>query len=90
MPQDHLEAMLLWSASGPSSVVERWLAERGLQVMPMRAGLLVTGSRETFESAFGVDLEAQELPISLPVPNALRDAVAAISIRRPPDYSEGG
>ena len=82
--------MLLWSTAGPSSMAERWLAERGLQVMPMRAGLLVTGSRETFERAFGVDLGGQELPFSLPVPDALRDAVAAISIRRPPGYSEEG
>lgn len=90
MSQDHIEAMLVWSASGPSPDVERWLADRGLEVMPMRAGLLIAGRREIFETAFGVDLEGRQYPISLPAPDAIRDAVTAISIRRPPHYNEGG
>ncbi len=87
---DHLEAMLLWSDAGPDRSADGWLAERGLTVMPMRQGLLATGDRATFEKAFDVDLEGRALPIALPVPHALRDAVAAISIRRPPAYQKGG
>ena len=86
MSEDHVEAILLWSAEGPSPAVERWFSDRGLAVTPMRAGLLVSGSRKVFERVFGVTLAGRDLPVSLPVPAPLGDAVAAISIRRPPDY----
>jgi hypothetical protein len=54
--------------------------------MPMRAGLLVAGDRETFERSFGVRLAGRELPVTLPVPAPLQGVVGTISIRRPPDY----
>jgi hypothetical protein len=90
MSEDHVEAILLWSAKGPSPAAERWLSDRGLMVTPMRAGLLVSGGREAFEVAFGVALAGRDLPVSLPVPVPLGDNVAAISIRRPPGYRQGG
>jgi hypothetical protein len=86
MSEDHVEAILLWSANGPSPAAERWLTDRGLAVTPMRAGLLILGDREVFEAVFGVPLASRDLPLSLPVPAALGDNVAAISIRRPPGY----
>jgi hypothetical protein len=90
MSEDHVEAILLWSAKGPSPAAERWLSDRGLAVTPMRAGLLVSGSREVFEAVFGVALVGRALPVALPVPVELGDNVAAISIRRPPGYHHGG
>ncbi len=87
---DHLEAMLLWAKAGPDRAADHWLAERGLTVLPMRQGLLAAGDRATFEKAFDVTLEGREMPIALPVPEALRDAISAISIRRPPAYQKGG
>lgn len=90
MSENHLEAILLWSAKGPSLAVERWLSNRGLAVAPIGAGLLVSGGREVFEAAFGVSLVGLDLPIDLPVPVELHDHVAAISIRRPPGYNHDG
>lgn len=90
MSQDHMEAILLWTPDGPSPSAEQWLTARGFRTMPMRAGLLVMGDRETFERAFGVRLVGSELPTTLPVPAPLQDTVATISIRRPPDYHPGG
>jgi hypothetical protein len=86
MSQDHMEAILLWSSARPSPAAEQWLAAHGLKTMPMRAGLLVVGDRETFERAFGVRLAGRELPLTLPVPAPLQGVVGTISIRRPPDY----
>ena len=86
MSQDHMEAILLWSSAGPSPAAEQWLAAQGFETMPMRAGLLVVGDRETFERSFGVRLAGRELPVTLPVPAPLQGVVGTISIRRPPDY----
>ena len=73
MSEDHVEAILLWSAQGPSPAAERWLSDRGLAVTPMQAGLLVSGRREAFEAAFGLSLAGRDLPVSLPVPVPLGD-----------------
>ena len=77
---DHVEAVLVWSDHGPSDAVDRWLADRGFQVQKMRAGLLVSGPKERFESAFGVSLKA---PARLPVPEALAPHVASIGVPAP-------
>ena len=66
----YVEAILEWSDGGDPEV-EHWLAEKGLGSLPMRAGLLVRGSRAAFEEAFGVDLERAEPPVRLPVPDPL-------------------
>ena len=86
MSEDHMEAILLWSSAESAAAAEQWLAAQGFETMPMRAGLLVTGERKTFERAFGVRLAGRELPLTLPVPAALQGVVDTISIRRPPDY----
>ena len=88
MDQDHLEATLLWSDSGPSPAAEQWLRDQGFQVLEMRAGLLFTGPRESFEAAFGFDLSDMELPVSLPRRGVLNE-VADVAIRRPPEYRAG-
>ncbi len=79
----YVEAILEWAESGHDPAVERWLAERGLAFLPMRAGLLVTGSTAAFEAAFGVDLEQLEPPVQLEVPEELRAAVASVTIPPP-------
>jgi hypothetical protein len=60
--------------------VQRWLADRGLQSVPMRAGLLATGDRAAFEAAFGVDLRDARLPLRLEAPPELSGAVSSIVI----------
>jgi hypothetical protein len=80
MEPRHVEAVLLWSEAGPSDAVREWLESRGLSVMTMRAGLLISGPQARFASAFGVDLQAP--PAALPVPEDLRPHVASIAIPR--------
>jgi hypothetical protein len=85
-PEDrfgHVEAILEWGPGGPDPAVERWLAERGLEPLPMRAGLLLTGDGAAFKAAFGVDLERAEPPVRLHVPEELREAVASVTIPPP-------
>jgi hypothetical protein len=60
--------------------VQRWLADRGLRSVPMRAGLLVTGDRAAFETAFNVDLREARPPVRLEVPSELREVVSAMEI----------
>jgi hypothetical protein len=62
--------------------VQRWLTDRGLQSVPMQAGLLATGDRATFEAAFGVDLHDARLPVRLEAPPDLSGAVSSIVIPR--------
>jgi hypothetical protein len=79
----YVEAILEWGESGPDAAVEHWLTERGIEWLPMQAGLLLTGSRAAFERAFGVGLEQAEPPVRLEVPNDLRKAVASVTIPVP-------
>jgi hypothetical protein len=84
----HIEAILVWTHESPDAWVERWLAERGLESLPMRAGLLLRGSRAAFEAAFGIDLKRVEPPVRLPVPEELSEAVASVTIPPPREMTE--
>jgi len=79
----YVEAILEWGEGAPDPAVEHWLAKRGFEFLPMRAGLLLTGSRAAFEAAFGVDLEQLEPPVQFEVPEDLRGAVASVTIPSP-------
>ena len=82
---DYVEAIAVWGGTGPSDVVQEWLARHGLHSVPMVAGLLITGSRQQFERAFGVELSGiGSRSISLPIPEALKPFVSSIEIPRPP------
>jgi hypothetical protein len=79
----YVEAILEWGDRRMDPAVERWLAERGFSCLPMRAGLLLTGSPAAFKAAFGVDVERVDLPLRLEVPEELRGAVTSLTIPRP-------
>ncbi len=83
MNDDFVESILLWNEKGSSNSVIQWLQEHGLSTTPMRAGLLITGRRERFETAFSVDLKNVEPPLKLPVPEELKEHVASIGIPKP-------
>ena len=87
---DYIEAVLIWSKKGPSEAAIRWFVDRGYGTMPMIAGLLINGSKACFEAAFDVDLTVSEPPITLPVPDALGEAVSSIIIPKPRKYQTGG
>jgi hypothetical protein len=80
---EYLEAVVEWVAGGEAPWVAEWLRDRGLEVLPMRQGLLVTGDWEVFASVFGVDMADLTGPAELPVPEPLAGAVAAISLPGP-------
>jgi hypothetical protein len=80
---DYVEAILLWAGQGPSPEASEWMTRHGLSVVPMTAGMLISGDRQTFERAFGVKLVGRQPPVSLPVPAELRDVVESIGI--PPE-----
>jgi hypothetical protein len=77
---DHVEALLVWGERGPVPEVDGWLRERGLQTLPMAAGLLVTGTVRQFASVFGIDPGRGQRAVEVPVPPELRDGVASITI----------
>jgi hypothetical protein len=79
----YVEAILEWAEGGPDPRVEDWLAGQDLEVLPMRAGLLLTGSRARFEHAFGADLGQAVPPVRLAIPDHLREAVASVTIPEP-------
>lgn len=83
MDPDYIEALLVWNERGGSDSVRRWFVDRGFNVMPMRAGLLISGPRSGFERALSVDLEGVEPPIELPIPREVREHVTSFVIPRP-------
>jgi hypothetical protein len=78
----YVEAILTRSRE-ETTQVEEWLTDRSLQPIPMRAGLLATGTRTAFEAAFGVDLANTTPPVQLEVPPELREAISSIVIPPP-------
>jgi hypothetical protein len=83
MDPDYIESLLVWNERGPSELVRRWFVDRGFNVMPMQAGLLIAGPRTRFETVLSVDLEDAEPPIELPIPREVREHVASFGIPRP-------
>jgi hypothetical protein len=81
-PEEHVEAIFTGSKE-ETAQVEKWLTDRSLQPIPMRAGLLATGTRAAFEAAFGVDLADARPPVQLEVPHELREAISSIVIPPP-------
>jgi hypothetical protein len=79
----HVEAILTWSAAGPSDAVKAWLTERGFTAASMKVGLLVSGNSELFEEVFGVTrAEPGPKQVDLPIPAELRAHVASVGIPR--------
>jgi hypothetical protein len=83
MDTDFIESLLVWNERGPSEGVRRWFIDRGFDVTPMRAGLLISGPRAAFETALSVDLEDVDPPVDLPIPREVREHVASFGIPRP-------
>lgn len=84
--EEYLEAVLTARKPGQLDRAEHWLGAHGLRFVPLRTGLLVQGDRQTFDAAFGIDLQRATLPMSLPIPPELQDLVASITIPAPRRY----
>jgi hypothetical protein len=83
MTHGHIEALLLWNERGDSDSVRQWFVDRGFDVTPMRAGLLIAGTKAQFETVLAVDLKDAEPPIQLPIPREITQHVASFGIPRP-------
>ncbi|MFQ5741058.1 MAG: hypothetical protein ACE5JX_18815 [Acidobacteriota bacterium] len=88
MVEGYVEAILLWSSTGPSSQVNSWFSDRGLTVLPMKNGLLLSGEREAFEKIFAMDLKDRNPPVELPVPIEFQELLSSIAIPRPRQYTD--
>jgi hypothetical protein len=84
--QDYIELFLKWTGSGESQQTKTWLQKNGLSMLPMKQGLLITGSRQQIENVFSVSLENRQLPFELPIPAELQPFVASITLPKPRSY----
>lgn len=86
MNDEFIEALLVWNQQGADISVSQWLQQKGLNTTPMKAGLLIFGTRDQFEIVFSVKLKDADLPIEIPVPAEIQDHVLSIGIpkRRQP------
>jgi hypothetical protein len=64
-----------------SRVVADWLAQFGLEVMPLTVGLLAMGDSTAVRTAFGPGD-----PVALSIPDALRDHVESAAIVPPKHF----
>jgi hypothetical protein len=82
---DFVEVIIEWGPGGEAAGVIDWLRERGLHPAPMRAGLLVTGDRQSFRRVFGVDPDPQAAAgaRAVAIPPAIANEVASITLPRP-------
>jgi hypothetical protein len=87
LESDYCEAIVILSRPEARGSVRSWAEAHGLSVMGMRAGLLLSGSRKGFSTAFDISLEGESPPIHLPIPEAVGDDVQSIVIRSPPEYT---
>ena len=86
MADEFIELILIWAALGPHAQTREWLEKQGLTVMPMKSGLLITGSQRQIEKVFRVSLDNQQPPLRLPVPEELAPHVSSVSWPRPREY----
>lgn len=78
MSDEFTEAIVCLVSLQDRREVSDWFARRGLSVLPMRAGMLINGSRTVLFRALGAtdQLGLRELP----VPEVLRAKVSSITL----------
>jgi hypothetical protein len=83
MEKQHMEVVVELRQGASSRVVTDWLAQFGLEVMPLTVGLLAMGDSTAVRTAFGPGD-----PVALSVPDALRDHVESAAIVPPKHFYE--
>ena len=83
MEKQHMEVVVELRHGASSQIVTDWLAQFGLEVMPLAVGLLAMGDATSVRSAFGPGD-----PIDLAVPDALREHVEYAAIVPPKHFYE--
>ena len=86
MADDYIELFLKWTRSADTQVARQWLERRGLAVIPMKAGALLSGTKSQIEQVFAVCLNNIKPPAKLPVPSELSKHVEAVTLPEPRSY----
>jgi hypothetical protein len=81
MEKQHLEVVVELRHGASSQLVTDWLAQYGLEVMPLAVGLLAMGDATAVRTAFGTGD-----PIDLAVPDALLEHVESAAIVPPKHF----
>ena len=81
MEKQHLEVVVELRQGASSQLVSDWLAQFGLDVMPLAIGLLAMGDATAVRTAFGTGD-----PIDLAVPDALLEHVESAAIVPPKHF----
>ena len=81
MEKQHLEVVVELRQGASSQLVTDWLAQYGLEVMPLAVGLLAMGDATAVRTAFGTGD-----PIDLAVPDALLEHVESAAIVPPKHF----
>jgi hypothetical protein len=83
MAHNFVEAFLKLKPGPGAGRVGKWLEQQGLSVLPIRAGLMVSGSVEVFNRVFACDVSTLPSPARLQPPEAVADEVELVEIPRP-------
>ncbi|WP_405878102.1 hypothetical protein OG747_05165 [Streptomyces sp. NBC_01384] len=78
--EEFVEALAELRADASVHDLAAWCSRHGIDVVPMVAGTLVTGSGRQFTEAFGVRLQKRSRPQTLPVPHDLKDTVRSVTV----------
>jgi hypothetical protein len=79
--EEFVEALVELQADASVGDLVPWCSRHGIDVVPMTAGALLTGSSRKFAEAFDVaHLESRSRPRTLPVPPALADTARSVTV----------
>ncbi len=79
--KEFVEALVELQAEATVHDLVSWCSRHGIDVVPMTAGALVTGSSGKFCEAFGIaPLEHRSRPQTLPVPLALANIARSVTV----------
>jgi hypothetical protein len=78
--QQFVEALVELLADAPVGDLVEWCADRGIDVTPIAAGALLTGSGQRFAEAFGERPKDRSQPQSLPIPQTLKNTVLSVTV----------
>lgn len=86
MGQDHLELVLKLRPNGNRSRVRSYFEDRGLPLMTMASGFLLSGSQEQLAKALQTSPGKLAPPADVPVPDDLAQDVELVTVPRPRSY----
>jgi hypothetical protein len=83
MAREYMEAFVKLRPVNHAGHAQGWFGQQGLSVLPIQAGLLISGSAEAFKRVFGCDVTTLRRPARLQPPAPVADEVELVEIPRP-------